>query len=186
MFHGFLALRQWHRGTTLRIRNEQRPRLTDAIAPLCDIVALQSTARLVARVLLHQFTLAAHRLLAILPGVIEVREIDANTDGSTHERDGRSLQEPCQLLLLDGLYQPGNHHRQDDKQIIVGHLHVVRIDLEGRKDSCQQQSPEVFSPIGQYDTRNHRWQISQCPYLPDMACSNDNEEIGGEGPYDTS
>ena len=114
--------------------------------------------------------------------MIKVREINAHTDGSTDKTNGSSLQEPCHLFLLDGLYEPGYHHRDDDKQIIIGHLYVVRIDLKGCKDGCQQQSPEIFPPISQYQTSYHRWQIGQCPHLPDMASSNDDEEIGGESP----
>ena len=72
MLHGRLVHAQRHRGTTLRVRNQQGPCLVDAIAPLSDIVALQTAAGLVGTVLLHQFTLATHRLLTILPGVIEV------------------------------------------------------------------------------------------------------------------
>ena len=87
-------------------------------------------------------------------------------------------------MLADGLYQPGDDHEQDDKQIIIGHLHMVRVDLKGREDSRDQQSPQVSSPIGQYHTGNHRRQIGQCPDLPDMSGGDDNQEIGRERPDD--
>ena len=61
---------------------------------------------------------------------------------------------------------------------------MVGVDLEGREHRREQQSPQVFPLIGEYDTRDHRRQIGQCPHLPDMSCSNDNKEIGGEGPDD--
>ena len=63
---------------------------------------------------------------------------------------------------------------------------MVGIDLEGCKDSREQQSPEVFAPISQHDTGYHRWQISQRPHLPDVARSNDNQEIRGARPDDTT
>ena len=151
-----------------------------------DIVALQSATGLIGIIGLHQFTLATHRLLTVLPCVVEVRQIDAYTDGSTRDTDSRSLQETGHLLLTDSLHEPSYHHEQNDKQIIIGHLYMVCIDLKSREYSCQQQSPQVLSPIGQYDTRNHRRQISQGPHLPDMACGNNNKEIGGESPDDTA
>ena len=61
---------------------------------------------------------------------------------------------------------------------------MVRIDFESRKDGSEQKSPKIFPPISQYDTSDHRWQIGQCPYLPDMTGSNDDQEIGGESPDD--
>ena len=61
---------------------------------------------------------------------------------------------------------------------------MVGIDLKGSKDSCHNETCQIFPTISQYNTRNHRWQISQCPYLPYMAGSDDNQEIGTESPDD--
>ena len=149
-----------------------------------DIIAFQTTVGLVLTVLFHQFTLATHRLLAVLPGVIEVREIDTNANGCTSNAYPCGLDKAHQLFLLDCLYEPGDDEEKDDEQIIIGHLHVVGIDLKSREDSREQQAPKVFAPIGEHHTSNHRRQVSQCPYLPDMTCCNDDEEIGGEGPDD--
>ena len=89
-------------------------------------------------------------------------------------------------MFSDGIHQPGDKEEEDDEQIIVGHLHVVRIDLEGREDGCQQQSPQVFPAIGQHKSCNHRWQIGQCPDFPDVSCCNNDQEIGRERPDNTS
>ena len=59
---------------------------------------------------------------------------------------------------------------------------MVRIDLKRREDSRQQQAPKVFPAIGQHQTCNQRWQIGQCPHLPDVSCGDNDEEIGGESP----
>ena len=149
-----------------------------------NIIALQTAASLVLTVLLHQLTLTAHRLLTILPGVIEVRQVDTYTDGCTSDADGCGLGKAHQLFLLDRLHKPGDHKEEDDEQIIIGHLHMVGVDLKGREDCREQQPPEIAPLIGQCDTCNHRWQIGQRPYLPDMSGCDDNQEIGGEGPDD--
>ena len=118
--------------------------------------------------------------------MVEVRQVDTHTDGRSRQTDSRRLHEAHHLLLPDGIHQPGDHHEEDDKQIVIGHLHVVGVDLKGRKHRREQQSPQIFAPISQHDTRNHWGQISQCPHLPDVACSNDNQEIGRESPDDTT
>ena len=182
--HRRLTLAEWHRRAAFSVRNQQRPGLIDTIAPLRDIIALQTAAGLVLTVLFHQLALATHRLLAVLPGVIQIRQIDTHTDGCTNDTYGCGLDKAHQLFLLDGLYKPCNNQEQDDEQIIIGHLHMICIDLKGRKDSREQQTPQIASLIGEHHTCYHRWQIGQCPYLPDMSGCDDNEEIGGEGPDD--
>ena len=87
-------------------------------------------------------------------------------------------------MLADGIYQPGNHHGQDDKQIVIRHLHVVGINLESSENGCEHKAPQIFAPIGQHKSCNQWWQIGQSPHLPDVTCSNDDEEIGAEGPHD--
>ena len=61
---------------------------------------------------------------------------------------------------------------------------MVRVNLEGREHGRQHQSPQVFPPIGQYQSGNHRRQIGQSPHLPDMSGGDDDQEIGREGPDD--
>ncbi len=59
-----------HRRTTLGVRHQQRPCLVYSVAPLCDIVAIQTAIGLIGRVLLHQLALASHRLVLILPRMV--------------------------------------------------------------------------------------------------------------------
>ena len=63
---------------------------------------------------------------------------------------------------------------------------MVGIHFKGSKDGCNQQPPQVFAPISQYYTCYHRRQIGQCPHLPDMPGGNDDKEITGESPYDST
>ena len=63
--HRRLTLAEWHRRAAFSVRNQQRPGLIDTIAPLRDIIALQTAAGLVLTVLFHQLALATHRLLAV-------------------------------------------------------------------------------------------------------------------------
>ena len=116
--------------------------------------------------------------------MIEVGEVDAQTDDTTQHTDRCRLRKAFQFMFADGIHQPGNDEEEDDEQIIIGHLHVVRIDLKRREDSRHQQSPKVFPAIGQHQACNHRRQVGQCPHLPDVSCGDDDEEIGGEGPED--
>ena len=183
MLHGRFVHHQRERGAALGVGDEQGPCLADAVAPLGDIVAVQSAAGLVGSILLHQLALSAHRLLAILPRVIEVRDVDADTEGSTHGTGRRSLPEVSHLLLLHRIGQPRQHHEEDDEQIVIGHLHVVGIHLEGRKDGRHDESPQIPAAVGQHQSGYHRRQIGQRHHLPDVASGNDDEEIAAEGPY---
>ena len=178
MLHRRLTHAHRHRSTTLCIGNQQCPRLVDTITPLRDIVTIETAARLVGTILLHQLTLAAHRLLTVFPCVIEIRQVDAKADRGTDHTHRSSLQETGHLLLLHSFHQPGNHQCQDDEQVVVGHLHMVGVDLKSGKHRRQEQAPQILTPVGQYQTGNQRWQVGQGPYLPDMTGSDDNQEIG--------
>ena len=116
--------------------------------------------------------------------MVEVAEVDAHTNGSTSDAHTRGLSKMQVFLFADGIYQPSYHHRQDDEQIVVGHLHVVGVDLECGKDGCEHKSPQILTPISQHQSGYHWWQIGQSPHLPDVTSSNDNKEIGAEGPHD--
>ena len=110
--------------------------------------------------------------------MIQVGEVERDTDEGTHDTYRSRLAEAGEFPLLDGIYQEGNHHEENDEEIIIGHLHVVGIHLESREDGSEEQTFQILTPISQYHTRNHRRQIGQSPYLPDMTCCNDNKEVG--------
>ena len=186
LLHSLLVLRQRNRSTALGIRNHQRPGFVDTVTPLCDIVSIQTAAGLVSRIFLYEFALSSHGFLTVLPGMIKVREVERDTDEGTHHAYRRSLSEACEFTFLDGIYQEGNHHEEDDKEVVISHLHVVCLHLESREDGSKEQSLEILAPIGKHHARNHRRQISQRPYLPDMSGSNDDEKVGRECPDDTS
>ena len=182
--HSRLVVRQRHTGTTLGVGHQQRPCLVQAVAPLCDVVAVQSATGLVGGILLHQFTGSAHGLLTVLPGVIEIRDIDTDTDDGSHDAGRRGPQQMLPPALPQGFDGKGYHHRQDYKQIIVGHLHVVGMHLQGGKECRHHTAQQVFSPVGQHDARYHWRQIGQRHHLPYMPGGNDDEEITGESPHD--
>ena len=170
--------------TALGIRNQQRPRLINSVAPLRDIVAVQSAVRLVLSILFHQLALAAHRLLAVLPSMIQVRQVQRDGNGCSSQTCCSSLRQMLVLFLSQAVDAKCNDHSQDDEQVIVGHLHVVGQHFKGTEDCCYQQAPEVFAPKSQHNTGNHRRQIGQCHHLPDMSSGNDDEEVAGERPDD--
>ena len=170
--------------TTLGIRYQQRPRLVDAVAPLRDVVAVQSAVRLVLGILLHQLALATHRLLAVLPRVVQVRQVQTDGNSRCHHTGAKSLCQVLILLLAQTVNAERNDHRQDDEQIVVRHLYVVRQHLEGTEDGSDEHAPEVFTPEGQHHTGNHRRQVRQRHHLPDVSGGNDDEEVAGERPHD--
>ena len=173
---------QVHRCAALGVGHQQRPRLADAVTIVGDIRALQTARRLVGRILFHQFALATHGLLGVLPGVVEVRGIDQHAQQTANEASPRGLQEPAVFLLDDSVCQEGDRHKQDDEQIIIGHLHVVGMNLQRSEDARHHQAPQVLAPIGQHDAANHWRQIGQGHHLPQVAGGDDDQEIGAERP----
>ena len=183
LLHGNLTLAHGHRCTTLGVRHQQSPGLVDTITPLGNIIALQSAIGLVGRVFLHQLTLSAHRLLSVLPCVVHVTQVYAHSDSRTSYAHSSGLGKLHVGLFAYGIHQPCYYHRQNNKQIVIRHLHVVGVNLKGSEDCCKQESPQIFAPVSQHYTRNHWWQVSQRPHLPYVSCGNDNQEIGAECPY---
>ena len=141
LLHGLLLAAELDLvGTALGVRDEQRPGLVDAVAPLGDIVAVETAVGLVLAVRLHQFALAAHRLLAVLPGVVEVRQIDQQADERTRSTGCGGLAELGELLLAQRINQVGHHHGQHNEQIVIGHLHVVGKYLHGGEKGGHHQA----------------------------------------------
>ena len=180
--HRLLVLSQRHRSTALGVRHEQGPSLVDTVAPLRYIVAVQAARSLVGNVLFHQLALAAHRLLCVLPCMVEVGEVDHHAQYSRHGAHRRSLGEACHLLLAQSLHEVGYDHEQHDEQIVVGHLHVVGLNLERREQSREHEAPNILAAVGEHDARNHRRQISQRNHLPDVSGGDDDEEVATESP----
>ena len=92
--HGRLALGQGLRCAALSVRNEQCPRLPDAIAPRGDIGSLESAGGLVGGILglLGELALASHTFLGVFPSMIEVGGIDSDADKATENEDGGAFQ----------------------------------------------------------------------------------------------
>ena len=174
-----------HRGAALHIGNEQRPRLALTVAVLGDVAALQSAIGAVLTLRVgFQLRAATHRGLAVFPRMVEVRDVHQYAQQSANEADARSLHPLRHSFLTDGFHQVSHYHKENDEQEIVGHLHVVGMHLQCGEDCGDEQSPQVFAPVGQHDAGNHRRQIGQGHHLPHVACSDDDEEIGAEGPKD--
>ena len=184
--HARLVLRQGHRGSSLHVGHQQREGLTDAVAPLRDVVALQSAAGLVGGIWLHQLALATHAFLAVLVRVVEVREIDAHAHQGRSHQYGGSAEEGGQTVFATGGDPEGNGHEQHDEQEIIAHLRMVGRNLQGHKKSSDQCAGQVTAPVDQHQTGNGGRDIGQGDHLPDVSGGNDDEEIGREGPDDGS
>ena len=123
--------------------------------------------------------------------MVEVRDVHADAYGSSGDANGCRLQHmpPAASLCIfprEALHNEGDDHQGDDEQIVVGHLHVVGVHLEGCEECRNDKSPKVFPSIGKHHAGNHRWQIGQRPHLPDVSSGNDDEEITGERPHDAT
>lgn len=75
-------------------------------------------------------------------------------------------------------YRIGNYYGKDNKQKIIGHLHMVRHDLQCPEQSSQCSTQQIFTPIGQHDTGDRRRDISQSNKLPNVPRRDNNEKIG--------
>ena len=186
LFHRRLALAQRNTRPAFRIGYKQCQRLVDAVAPLCDVVTVEPGTGLVGLVRLHQFALAAHALLLVLPGVVEVGEFDGNTDDSCRRQHACRLQECGQLFLTDGFHEVGDNHEEDDEQIVIGHLHMVGFYFEGCEDRRHDEAGQVLAAVGQHDAGDHRREVGQCHYLPQVSGGDDDQKIGREGPHHTA
>ena len=85
--------------------------------------------------------------------------------------------------LTNGIDKETNDEEEDNKEIVIGHLHMVGIDLKRREDARYGKSCKVFPPVGKQYTCYHRWQIGKCHHFPYMTCCYDDEEIAAESPY---
>ena len=148
MLHGYLAVRQGDTGTALRVRNQQCPCFVDAIAPLGDIVTVQTATGLVVSILLDQLTGTTHGFLAVLPSMIEIRDVQTNSNQGCHHTCCGSFQQMAIVFLTDSFNHVSNDQSCNDEQVIIGHLHVVRIDLKSCEDSRHNQSRQIFASIG--------------------------------------
>ena len=138
--HGLSVGSQRNRCSALGIRHEQRPGFVHTITPLRDIIAVKSAVSLIGGILLDEFTLASHALLSILPGVIKVGNIHQHTNQCTRSTYGCGLHKLLHGLLSDSIDQISNNHKEDDEQIIIGHLHMIGINFKGCKD-CRDNEP---------------------------------------------
>ena len=177
--HRRFALAQGHGSAALEVGDKQRPRLADAVAPLRDVVTVQPAAGLPSRLArLHQFAFAAHGFLAIGIGVVEVRQVGRHADEGCHYQYGAGPEELRQRLLAPGLFEIGAYDEEDDEQEVVGHLHVVRRDLQGHEHCCHQSARQQASAVGQHDARQRGWDVGQGDELPDVPRRDEDEEVG--------
>ena len=182
--HGGLTLRDRHRSTALRIGHQQGPCLPDAIAPCRYVGALQPTIRLVGRILclLCQLALAAHRLLAVLIGVVEVGDIDTQAQQTTDEGRQAAFQPAFHLLLAYRIHQIGYCHQQHNRQEVIGHLQVIREDLQGREDTRYGNTSHILTSVAKHHTGYCGRNEAQSEQFPDVAGGYNDKVIAGEGP----
>ena len=122
-----------------------------------------------------------HRLLGVLIGVIQIRGIGPHRQhGGNYQHPG-GLEKAGHRVRTVMLYAIGNNHCTNHEQEIVGHLHMVRHNLQGSEEGCQRTSQQVLAPVGQYHTGYRGRYIGQGDKFPDVTGRNDYKEIGRKG-----
>ena len=184
LLHGCLIHGERHTCPTLHIGDEEGERLVDAVTPSSDVAAFQTTICLIFRLaLLHEFALATHGVLRVFVSVIEVGSVETDGKNSCQCHSCCRFSESSQLLPLDGLYEECHHHQDFDGEEVVGHLHVVCLNLQRGEDGCHNCAQQVFLPIAQNNARNGGRYVCQCHHLPNVTCSDDDEKVAAECPH---
>ena len=115
--------------------------------------------------------------------MIQIGDIDANSYHGSQCQNCAGLEEMGQFFLFISIFKVRSHEKQDHKHEIIAHLNVIRLNLKGDEQRCNNSAQQVFLPVSQNDTRNRRWNISQRHKLPNVPCRYQNEEIGRKCPY---
>ena len=184
VFHSF-AVNDGGGAAALVVGDEERERFVHAVAPRRDIVAVQAVGGFL-RVLLGsgQFGLAAHRLLGIFIGVVDVGQVGRHAEHAGQGCHERSL-EPVAPFPLDArLHAVGEHEEEHHEEEIVGHLQVVAHDLERREEGGHCPTPQVFPAVAEHEASDGRGNEGQGHHLPEVARSDDNQEVRRESPDD--
>ena len=147
-----------------------------------DVVAFQSATCLIGGILFHQLALATHGFLAVFIRMVKVGQVDADTQDTCCHQYTCRLPKGGQCLLLVGLYPIGYRHEQHHEQEVIAHLHVVGRNLQRHKEGSYESAPQVLATITKHHSRNGRRYVGQGNEFPDMSGSNDDEEVGREGP----
>jgi lipoprotein-releasing system permease protein len=80
----------------------------------------------------------------------------------------------------------GSHKEKDDEEEVIGHLHVVRGDLQGHEQGGEDASPQQFPTIGEHNACYGGRHVGKGDELPDVSGRYQDEEIGRECPHDTA
>ena len=174
-------------GAAFEIGDEQCPCFADAVTPVGDVVAVQPAAGLLGGIAgFYQFALAAHGLFAVRIGVVEVGKIGCHTDKGCDKHYGTCFEEFGECLVSPCIFKVCSYDEQDDKQEVVGHLHMVRHDLQGDEEGCQDAAGQQLAPVGKYNARYCGWDVGKGDELPDVSCGNQDEEVGRKSPHDAA
>ena len=79
--------------------------------------------------------------------MIEVREVDAQSDERGHRQHARGREPPCRFPLAYGRDEKGQRHQGHDHQEIIAHLYVVGQDLQGQEEGRDEPSPQISAAI---------------------------------------
>ena len=183
-----LTLGETAAGTTLAVGNQEGKGLHLAIAPLGDVVFVQPfTGRFFSFIGIigierGQLGMAStHRFFGIFIGVVQIRGIGPNCQQSSYHQNPGRLEETGHRVRTVVLHPIGNDKGTDNKEEVVGHLYVIRHNLQGSEESGQRSAQQIFTPIGQDNTGYRRRYVGQGRKLPDVTRRNNNKEVGRKG-----
>ena len=118
--------------------------------------------------------------------MIEVGYVGGYADEGCYNQYGTCLEELGQCLGTPCFLEVGSHKEKDDEEEVIGHLHVVRGDLQGHEQGGEDASPQQFPTIGEHNACYGGWHVGKGDELPDVSGGYQDEEIGRECPHDTA
>ena len=61
-----------------------------------------------------------------------------------------------------------------NKSRTVSYTHLVRHDLQGDEEGCQDAAGQQLAPVGKYNARYCGWDVGKGDELPDEMCIRDS------------
>ena len=75
--------------------------------------------------LLHEFALATHSVLAVLVSMIKVRRVNAHRNNCSNRQHACCLKEMRHTLSADAVDEETHHHQDLRNEEVISHLHMV-------------------------------------------------------------
>lgn len=147
-----------------------------AVAPRRGVVGIE-TAALGVR---SELGASAYGVAGVLRCVPQGREVRGRGQHAGQRQYARAPEERPPAAAAeggDGFAEPQRAHRQQE---VVGDLRVVGADFERCREGRHGASAPHVAPQGHPRAAHHQGGVYERPHLGDVACADDEEEVGRE------